>query len=935
VEVNPGPLVLLSLNVNSLSSLYKRDLFRGFLACLTKKPHVIALQETKLGSDFLDSELPLQDYQIFRRDRNEFGGGLLTAVAKGISVVKAVADVDSELLTVTTQCGPSQVVFVNVYRPVCTDRVTIDSLARHLPVLSGKISNRVQLVCCGDFNTPDYFPTVVPRLTSLSSRLFDCMADNFLENIVMYPTRLERTLDLIFVSHVQECSTVAVGGISDHLGNLMVMETCGPSGSKGSRHQERFFRNFDKVDLDLGIQISAEFCSSFFVDFDSRTVSENYQLIKEACATLLSTCVPEQRIWGGIGDRSPPAAIRKEIDKKMRLHKDSSEARKRMVQLRVGHAAGQQQHHRDPELIAAFQVQRRLVKRLLRRERRQQRAAEAKLAQTAIAMFWKVVNRHRKRTCVVPTLVDGVRLCATPELKAELLADSFSASFKEEAPLANMGVTAHRFVESIPDLVFHSFGVKELLKRINFRKAAGPDGVSSRILKIFGSCLAVPITRFFQQSYDTGVLPPDWTHAIVHPIPKKGARSDPRNYRPISLTSQLCKIFEHIIVSNVHRHLAAHNLLVSSQHGFRKKRSCETAIVSTLHKWADPLDQGSSIDAIFLDFAKAFDRVPHRRLLIKLDLLGIRGPYAIWIANFLRGRTFAVRVDGVVSQTKNVVSGVPQGTVLGPLLFILFINDLVRKLRNDVVIYADDVMLSAPLYSTDSCILLQHDICILQEWNRIWDLPFNISKCESMRITLPRKTASMSVPPFRYSVGTEGIAQVSSIKYLGVTLTDTLSFTAHIENIVKKANGVIALLKRNFSQSPRGTRRRLYMALVLPILESGSCAWDPYLKGDVLHLERAQNRAARFIAGDYSWSSSVTAMKEVIGLVSLENRRKKARMALLNRHLRVQSDLILTGFPVFRTSVKEYQASFRRLEGKHSFLHRTVLEARSVHDDGG
>jgi hypothetical protein len=935
VEANPGPFVLLSLNVNSLFSLYKRDLFRGFLACLPKKPDVIALQETKLCSDFLDSELPLDSYQIFRRDRNEFGGGLLIAVAKSISVIESVADVDSEILTVTIQYGSSQAIFVNVYRPVCSELVTIESLARQLPAFSRNVSNKVQLVCCGDFNTPDYCPTTVHRLSASSSRIFECMADNFLENIVMYPTRLEKTLDLVFVSHVQECSAVPVGGVSDHLGNLVFMDVCGHSVKKGIRDRERCFRNFDKVDLDLGVQISAEFCSSFFSDFDLRTVPENYQLIKEACATLLSTCVPEQRIWGGTGDRPPPAAIRKEIDKKMRLHKDSSEARKRMAQLRVGHGAGQQQHHRDPELIAAFQVQRRLVKKLLRRERRQRRAAEAKLAQTAIVMFWKVVNRHRKRVSALPTLVDGVVVCSTPELKANLLSDRFYASFKEEAPLENMGVSAYRFVENIPDLVFHSFGVKELLKGINFRKAAGPDGVSSRILKIFGGCLAVPITRFFQQSYDTGVLPPDWTHAIVHPIPKKGTRSDPRNYRPISLTSQLCKIFEHIVVSNLHKHLAVHNLLVPNQHGFRKKRSCETALVSSLHKWADPLDQGSSVDAIFLDFEKAFDRVPHRRLLIKLDLLGIRGPYAVWIRNFLQNRTFAVRVDGAVSKTKRVISGVPQGTVLGPLLFILFINDIVRKIHSNVVIYADDVMLSAPLYSTDSCILLQHDICLFQQWNSVWNLPFNISKCESMRITLPRETVSMSVPPFRYSVGAEGIAQVSSIKYLGITLTDTLSFTDHIDNIVKKANSVLALLKRNFSQSPRGTRKRLYMSLVLPILESGSCSWDPYLKGDVLRLEKAQNRAARFVEGDYSWSSSITEIKERLGLTSLEVRRRKARKALLNRHFSSQSDRILTGFPVFKSSIDEYTDTFRRKEGKHSFLHRTILDARKVHDDGG
>jgi hypothetical protein len=928
-------------------------LFHGFLSCLPIKPDIIALQETKLSSDVLDSELPLNDYQIFRRDRNQFGGGVLIAVLNKFSVTYSFVDPVSEIVFVGVQFGSSFIDLVNVYRPCCTERSTIFSLRTQLSLLTHKISERSVLLCCGDFNTPDYvFPdryTTVP-----TSDILDTMSDNFLSNVVNYPTRLGKLLDLVFVSHADQVSSHPIGGVSDHLGNLLTVSFLEAS-SRDLDVPDRSFRNFEKIDLTLGEKVIATFRGSFDRDFDLRSVAQNYELIKDVCRSLLETCVPQQRVWGkSPGNVYPPRAIQIEISKKMKLHacasswgkvagtsgcvgspkRDPSVGVSCNGSLSTQEAADQLARCRE-NAIASYQDQRRKVKTLIRAWRRRTMADVAYRARSCPKLFWNFANRFRKRHVAIPTLIEGPVSHSTPFSKAEVLASNFVESFREEPVMPDVFFQSGFVVDEIPNLTVFAEGVENLLGKLNFRKAVGSDGISSRILKVFAHSLSVPVARFFQQTFDMGILPPDWKHAIVCPIPKKGTRTSPGNYRPISLTSQLCKVFEHILVSNMHTHLAKHDLLTPYQHGFRKLKSCESALVSTLQGWADPLDQLLSVDAVFLDFEKAFDRVPHRRLIRKLNALGVRGAYSCWITDFLANRSFSVRVDGSLSVNRSVVSGVPQGSVLGPLLFICYINDIVRNITSSICLYADDVMLSRPVYSSDSCFMLQHDVCVLEKWSRESCMTFNLSKCKSMRISLLR---TCDVEPFKYSLGSGLITPVESFRYLGVLLSSTHKPREHIGVVIGKANRVIGVMKRNFSHASVRTRKRLFMALVRPVLEYAGSAWDPYLAVDVDSLEACQNRAVRFVAGEYSWTSSISAMKDDLQIGSLAARRAKSRKLLLRKHCLYGGVNLLTSVPVLQSGILD-PGSYRRQEGKYSFLFRTLAEnlpaVRHVHDDGG
>ena len=244
-------------------------------------------------------------------------------------------------------------------------------------------------------------------------------------------------------------------------------------------------------------------------------------------------------------------------------------------------------------------------------------------------------------------------------------------------------------------------------------------------------------TTLFQASLNQGIVPPDWKTANIVPLFKKGDKSNPANYRPISLTSLTCKILEHVVFSNFMTHFEKYNILDNAQHGFRKNRSCVSQLITTLDDFANTLKNQQQTDAILLDFSKAFDKVDHSGLLSKLELYGIRGPLLEWTSSFLVGRKQSVIVDGQTSPPSNVLSGVPQGTVLGPLFFLVYINDISRGLSKGTTIrlFADDSLLYRPIKSLKDCEILQHDLNTLQNWEKIWKMEFHPGKCNLLQIT--------------------------------------------------------------------------------------------------------------------------------------------------------------------------------------------------------
>ena len=488
--------------------------------------------------------------------------------------------------------------------------------------------------------------------------------------------------------------------------------------------------------------------------------------------------------------------------------------------------------------------------------------------------FWNYAKSKREDNIGIAPLKSKGQLISDPKGRAEILVDQFVSVFTKDVG-RDLPDVSNQVENDIPQLSIGEEGVFKLLHNIKVDKAAGPDELPSRVLQECASEITPAVTAIFQKSVDSGELPEDWRDANVAPVYKKGDGHTPENYRPVSLTCVLSKRLEHIICHHMLNHLDKHQVLTSLNHGFRSGYSCETQLVVTAHDLLNFYDQNRQVDVVILDFSKAFDTVPHRKLLHKLDAYGIRGPLHTWIGNFLTQRKMNVVVEGEKSHSVHVGSGVPQGTVLGPLLFLCHINDLPERVNSQIRLFADDCLLYRPINSPQDHQTLQGDLNNLQIWADDWGMKFNAKKC----YLLSTKSKSSHF----YTINDQILKQVQDNPYLGITFSEDLKWKTHINNTSKKANSTLGFLRRNLRHCPMPCRKNAYLALVRSKLEYGSVVWDPYLKNDIDRLERVQRSAARFITGDYKsrHEGCVTNMLTDLDLPSLEKRRRQQRLTFL------------------------------------------------------
>ena len=342
------------------------------------------------------------------------------------------------------------------------------------------------------------------------------------------------------------------------------------------------------------------------------------------------------------------------------------------------------------------------------------------------------------------------------------------------------------------------------------------------------------------------------------------------------MTCIVCKLLEHIISTNIHAHLENYGILHNAQHGFHKRRSCETQLINTVHNFASALNNREQIDAILLDMSKAFDTVPHERLCHKLSLYGIRGTTLRWIRSFLTGRTQKVILNGQESRTTKVSSGVPQGSVLGPLLFIIYINDMPNNIASNIKLYADDALLYRTIHSVTDIHILQHHLDMLHQWASTWLMTFNPTKCEFLQLT--KKNHPLKS---QYHIDNKQIKQVTTAKYLGVTIDKNLNWSDHTSRVVNKANSVLGFLQRNVCKCCLEVKCMYCKSLVRPILEYASIIWSPYHQHNIHSIEMVQRHAARFVSSNFDRYASVTQMLNNIGWPTLSLRREKLRVTKL------------------------------------------------------
>ena len=354
-------------------------------------------------------------------------------------------------------------------------------------------------------------------------------------------------------------------------------------------------------------------------------------------------------------------------------------------------------------------------------------------------------------------------------------------------------LTGKKTLKELSEIVITPEEVRDQLKTVNVNKSQGPDKISPYILNKCWESLSFPVWKLINWSVESETLPYWWKRANITPIHKKGERDVVGNYRPVALTSVICKILEKILFKHIYNFLNKEQLISNYQSGFRPGDGTTYQLIDLMNDIYESFDDGRQIQAVFLDTSKAFDRVWIRGLLSKLNANGIRGKLLRWIMDYLTNREQRVTVDGSYSNWEKTEAGVPQGSVLGPLLFLIFINDLTEGLKSNVKLFADDTMLYVSVENAIAAAsILNNDLKLIEQWSKKWLVTFNASKTETVLFTLKQKT--INHPPLY--LNNEIIKEAENHTHLGLTLNCKGKWDQHISNIIAKANYSLNAMRR-------------------------------------------------------------------------------------------------------------------------------------------
>lgn len=494
-----------------------------------------------------------------------------------------------------------------------------------------------------------------------------------------------------------------------------------------------------------------------------------------------------------------------------------------------------------------------------------------------------------KRSNVMPPLIVNDHILSGDAEKASVLNSYFCEQTDITVTQRNIEhlrwyTSGHPVTPHV--LEFEEISSREVLKAINnldSSKACGPDKLPAKMLKMTAAFIAEPLSKILNKSIIEGRYPSLWKKATVKPVFKgKGSPSELKNYRPISLLPCMSKIFEKLIFSRIYEHINQHSLLTQKQSGYRPGHNTQIQLTYLTDKLYKALDEGQDFTIIYLDISRYFEKIWHEGLLAKCSSeFGIRGNLLNWLKCYLSGRQQTVQVGSKNSPIESLKAGVPQGSVLGPLLAILYLNGLSTLTENDMMFFADDSSLHA--YHTPSNLgevesRLQKDLDSILNYGQKWVITFNASKTTQQ--TFSHKP---SVSPPSLNFDSVQIPQSNSHKHLGLTISTDLKFKTHIQEILLKFNRTLSPLYPLADLLPRHTIQNIYQMYVQPHLDYCDSIYHNHLtKFDRSRLEKAQKRAARLITGVPRRTSTTELLGE-LGWISLEKRRESNKILLYQK----------------------------------------------------
>ena len=839
----------------------------------TRNPDVVCIAETKLGKDVHVTELVGGRYKVWRRDRQgKSGGGVMVVLKSDIQVDGVEVGKDTaEVMTMRISWGKEDKRSVAVaYVPPKTNAWTKEEYKKVLKDVREEMERIMRenrdLILMGDFNCKEVeWESLETKGDSESwgSVLLELAMDNLMTQWVTEKTRYRgddepSRLDLVFskeVDVIKDISYISPLGKSDHV--LIEMEIENTGSYERIEMHRKMKVNYGKADVGN--------LRKYFEDTDwnellsADNIQDKYDIFKKIYDEGITRYVPkykEQR-----QGRKEWFNVKCEAARKMK-EKAWNKMRKRNTQ-------------RNRE---EFKKARNAYVLVRREEERKYEKNIVDKCRNEPKMFYRFVNGKMKQKVGISKLtVDGVVYEEEAEI-CEIMNKKFQEVFLEESEFYG-GETRVNDV-MVTDVRVDREELLNRMGRLDGRKAVGPDGISGMILKECREQLVLPLHNILEDSLKTGRVPDEWKKARIVPIYKAGNSEDPLNYRPVSLTSVVCKLCEGLIKDVWTKYLEQYKVISEAQFGFRKGRSCANNLMCFYSRAIDAMQEREGwVDCVYLDLKKAFDTVPHRRLLWKLkNYGGVQGKLLEWMEDYLTGRRMSTVVRGVESSWREVTSGVPQGSVLGPIMFVVYVNDMVEGIKSYINLFADDAKIMRKVINIEDCRKLQEDLDRIYKWSQDWEMVFNAKKCHVMELGKGKNR-----PSGIYRMGEGVLQKVSEERDLGVVVQDSLSPEKHINRITGNTYRTVKNMRLAFQYMDENMLKKLIEAIIRPQLEYGATIWSPHHKKYIRKIESIQRVATKMVISLERLTYDERLQR--LGLPTLEERRERGDLITVYKHM--------------------------------------------------
>ena len=888
----------------------------------TKSETIFAITETWLNAENLDNLFSAvrKTHVLVRSDRDQLltglatGGGVLFLIPKKFTFLirlKSASNVFESLWIdfYTKQQDAKPILGIGLYyvRPNTFDVTTL------LANINENCNSNFPFLVLGDFNLPgitNWKPPPVIYRTKSELDFLEKILELGLTQIVSEPThKAGNILDLVFVSEPNLVSNLIVEAPFSTSDHNMLNISIGPLRTVRNKAVKLdVFRNFRKADIS-GIRAFLDNINWDFIFAECVSVNQYWRAFRDVIDYCINTFVPLCSTRQQKFNWSPVTRS---------LHREQQRLHKRYKRTST------KQYHQS-WLTSARAFRKSLRGDLLEYERNV-------LNSPTQRKFWSYIKSVLSPSINLPSLNYNNKVLTCDREKANAFVDYFTSVFVvDDGNLPNLepkeNIKKLHSVACDPYKVFH-----QIQTSVSNKLSFGVDFIPPFLLSKLSLQLSDPLSRIFCTSMATSEVPNDWRVAKVVPISKKGLTCRVENFRPISLISSPCKLMETIIRDALIAHLTSNKIITPNQHGFRSQASTVTQLISCLNYWINAIDKHETVDIINLDIAKAFDTVSHQKLIYKLFSLGVEGQLLNWIQAYLTNRSQFVCLNNSYSDSKPVISGVPQGSVLGPVLFLVYINDLVDVLHDvHIKLYADDAKIYLATKRNTPNLKLQADLNRLATWAKENQLSLAIQKC----CVLHLGHGNYKTP---YILDNVQLPVVNSVVDLGVVISDNLKFSDHCYKIARKCFQMVNLIFKVFRSRDKSFLLTLFQTYIRSRLEYASEVWSPYLLKDIDLIENVQRKFSKRIPGmgNYSYNERLSRLN----LESLEYRRIVKDLVLvyniLHRNLLLDSKELFEFSYVANTRGNSYklQVNAVRLDiQKYFFVNRSIKIWNSLPDE--